>query len=189
MKSHVLSFVFALSLLPLMAQDKATPPEGKTNWPGIHYQIMYLARIQQNHLLVGIRLFATNEAPAGGTLIGVPVPVPANANPSDIAAGAYRPSPFTMDSSVMTDDLTQKTYPVVPSVALPGHKYRPAVLLETLAPGQGDMVTLQFEVPPPPPPPAPGLPPVKQTLSFLFTNANGAITHVPLPPPVPSPNP
>jgi hypothetical protein len=188
MNYHVLSFVFAVSLLPLMAQDKTTPPEGETNWPGIHFQIMYLARIQQNHLLVGVRLYATTEAPAGGTLIGVSVPIPANAKPSDIAAGAYRPSPFTMDSSTMTDELSQKTYPVVPSVALPGHKYRPAVLLEVLTPGQGDMVTLQFEVPPPPPPPEPGQLPIKQTLSFLFTNAKGAINKVPLPPPVPAPS-
>ena len=165
-----------------MAQDKPTLPEGETNWPGIHFQIMYLKRIQQNHLLVGVRLFATSQAPAGGTLIGSPVPIPANADPRDIAAGLYRPSPFTMESSVMTDELTQKAYPVVPSIAPPGHKYRPAVILETLAPGQSDTVTLQFEVPPPPPPPKPGDPPVKQTLSFLFTNAKGEIKNVPLPP-------
>ena len=192
MKSRIIFFFFALGLWPLTAQDKTTFPEGESNWPGIHFQIMYLARIQQNHLLVGVRVFATNQAPAGGVFIGVPTPVPANADPRDIAAGAYRPSPFTMDSSVMTDELTQKTYSVVPSVAQPGHKYRPAVLLETLTPGQGDIVTLQFEVPPPPPPPESGEPPVKQTLSFLFTNAKGAIKHVPIPPlkvPAPSPTP
>ena len=186
MKYAFFLVVCVLTFLPLGAQDQLTLPEGETNWPGIHFQIAYLKRLPQNHLLVGVRLFATDKAPPNGTLIGIPVPIPANANPRDIAAGYYRPSPFTMDSSVMTDELTQQTYPVVPSIAPPGHKYRPAVLLGSLAPGQSDMITLQFKIPPPPPPPEPGQPPAKQTLSFLFTNAKGPITGVPLPPPIAS---
>ncbi len=183
---YLFLILFTLTLLPLTAQNKAALPEGETNWPGVRYQILYVHRILQNHLLVGIRIYATSKAPAGGTRIAKRNPITPDTAPQDIVDGTYVPSQFTMDSSVMTDELTQKTYPVVPSIAPPGKIYCPAVLLETLAPGQSDVVVIQFETPPLPPPPPPGQPPIKQTLSFLFTNAKGPITNVPLPPPSPS---
>ena len=176
----------AFALWPLKAQVASSFPEGKTNWPGIHFQIMYLARVPPNRLLVGVRLIATSQAPPGGTLVGTPVPITPNADPRNVTAGFYHPQPFDMNSSVMTDELTQQSYPVVPTIAPPGRGYRPAIILATLFPGGGSSnMTLQFVVPPPPPPPPAGQPPVKQTLSFLFTNAKAAITHVPLPPPAP----
>ena len=193
MKSFPVALTLILSCLTLLAQDNASQKlEVESSWPGIHFQIAYLQRIPPDRLLVGVILIATASAPPGGTLIGTPQTIPPNADPHDVAAGYYRPAPFTMTSSVMTDDISQTQYsPLVP-VAPPGRKYRPAILLETLLPGQSSMMVLQFSVPPPPPPPEPGQPPVKQTLSFLFTNAKSAIKNIPIPPlipPVPSATP
>ena len=189
MKSFPVALTLILSCLTLLAQDNASQKlEVESNWPGIHFQIAYLQRIPPDRLLVGVILIATASAPPGGTLIGTPQVIPANADPHDVAAGYYRPTPFTMTSSVMIDDISQTQYSPQDPIAPPGRKYRPAILLVTLLPGQSSMMTLQFLVPPPPPPPAPGQPPVKQTLSFLFTNAKGVINKVPLPPPVPAPS-
>lgn len=185
MKLLIFALTLNFSCLSLHAQENSAQKlEVETNWPGIDFQITYVARIPPDRLLVGVMLVATAGAPAQGTMIGTPQPIPANANPSDIAAGYYRPAPFTMKSSVMIDDISQTQYFPLHPIAPPGKKYRPAVLLETISPGQTSMMTLQFSVPPPPPPPAIGQPPVKQTLSFTFTNAKGPISHVPLPPPL-----
>jgi len=180
MKYLLILVGLALSLLPLNAQTNTLIAQVETNWPGIYFQLTYIGRLPPDRLLVGVRLLATEKASPGGTLIGTNISIPPNANPSDVAAGYYHPLPFTMDSSVMTDELTHQNYQVLPSIAPPGKKYRPAVLLETLLPGRSSNLVLQFKIPPPPL--APNRPPVKQTLSFLFTNAKGAIMHIPLPP-------
>ena len=52
-------------------------------------------------------LVATAQAPAGGTLVGYPVPVPPGLTPNQIALGDYRPQPFSLASSVMIDDLSK----------------------------------------------------------------------------------
>ncbi len=75
----------AFTLLPLQAQVAFPLPEGETNWHGIHFQITYLARVPPDRLLVGICLIATSQAPPGGTLIGIPVVIPPNEDPRNVA--------------------------------------------------------------------------------------------------------
>jgi hypothetical protein len=184
MKSFLFAFALCLISPPLHAQENVPQKlEIESIWPGIHIQINYVQRIPPDRLLVGVALVATADAPAKGTLIGTPQPIPANANPYDVAAGFYRSLPFSMTSSVMTDDISLTTYSPLDPIAAPGKRYRPAILLETLLPGQSARITLQFPIPPRPPPPAPGQPPVQQTISFLFTNAKAPIKNIPIPPP------
>ncbi len=158
--------------------------EGPMNWPGIHYQIFWLSRIQPDRLVVGVRMLATPQAPAQ-TLVGYPVPVPHGLTPEQIAAGDYRPLPFSLAPSIMIDDISKQQYPTLPSISPPGRAYYSNQVVGTLAPGQTLLFTVQFKIPPPPPPPEPGQPPVKQTLSFLFTNAKSPIKNIPIPPPIP----
>jgi hypothetical protein len=86
----------------------------------------------------------------------------------------------------MIDDATKQQYPTLSNISPPGKLYPPSQGLAPLTPGQIADFTIQFKVPPPPPPPEPGQPPVKQTLSFLFTNAKAPIKNIPIPPPSPS---
>jgi len=147
-----------------------------------------IQRIPPNRLVVGVRLLATAKAPPQGTLLGIPVPIPPNADKQAIQAGIYHPRPLSFASSVMTDELTKQTYPALHPISPPGRKYIPSAVLSTLRPRGNAIFTLQFAAPPPPPPPSPSAPgPVKQTLSFLFTNAKGPIAHVPIPPFIPAP--
>jgi hypothetical protein len=154
--------------------------EIELKWPGIHYQVMFVKRIPADRLLVGVRIVATATAPAAGTLIGIPVPIPPNANKYDIAAGYYHPLPFSLASSGMVDDLSQRKFPALAPIV----QYRSAAILAYLKPGQGHLLTLQFAVPPPPPPVSDaGQTPPAQTVSFYFTNAKGGINKIALPPP------
>jgi hypothetical protein len=186
MKYLLIFALLSVALWPLRAQAPFTViGEADTKWPGIRYQLYSILRFPPNHLLIGVRLLATPQAPAGGTLIGFPVPIPANATKNDIAAGRYAPLPLSLASSIMVDESTQQHYSPVAGVAPPGRSFFPSEAVDTLPPGQTLVLSVQFVVPPPPPPSDSGGPPVKQTLSFLFTNAKGPISHVPLPPPTP----
>jgi hypothetical protein len=181
---YLLIFILLLAdFAHLNAEEKSDVlGEGDSNWPGIRYQITDIQRIPPDRLLVVVRILATAQASAAGTLIGFPVQIPPNANKYDVAAGYYHPRPLSLASSVMVDDLTQQKFLVLPPVAPHGKKYRPGDVLDSLRPGGRDVLTIQFAVPPPPPPPQAGQPPVKQTLSFLLTNAKELIRKIAIPP-------
>ncbi len=178
-------FVFALlsfALCPLRAQGEfKVIGEADTKWPGIRYQIYSILRYPPDHLLVGIRLVATPQAPANGTPIGIPVPIPPNATKEDISAGKYATLPISLMSSIMIDDATQKSYSAVAAAPPPGRIFYPSEVIDDLLPGHADVLSVQFIVPPPPPP-VPGQPLPKQTLSFLLTNAKDPIKGIPIPP-------
>lgn len=152
-------------------------------WPGIKCQIIIIKRVPPNRLLVVVRLAATSEASPGGTLIGYTVSVPPMGNKKGPSLPLTAPSPFSLASSVMTDEKTKITYATLPPVAPPGKAYRPGATLGFLKPNQNLVLTIQFAVPPPlPPDPSTGIPP-KQTVSFMLPNAKGPIARVLLPPP------
>jgi len=181
-----LLLLFALPTAVYAQPANAVIAEGDSNWPGVIYQIIALKRIPPERLLIAIRVVATAQAPPQGTAIGVPVPIPPNADKYAIKSGIYHPRPLSFASSVMTDELTKQTFPALHTISPPGHKYISSSILSTLMPGGATVLVLQFAIPPPPPPDqlAAGH---KQTLSFLFTNAKGPIAHVPIPPPLQAP--
>jgi hypothetical protein len=183
MKYILIFALLSLALCPLRAQGEfKVIGEADSKWPGIRYQIYSIQRYPPNHLLLGVRLLASPQAPAGGTFIGFPMPIPPNATKDDIASGKYDALPLSMASSIMVDELTKTSYSPVTGVPPPGHTFFPTEAVTTLTPGQAVVLSVQFVVPPPPPPPENGQPPVKQTLSFLFTNAKGPIKNIPIPP-------
>jgi hypothetical protein len=185
MKCFIIFALLSVALCSARVQAQFTViGEADTKWPGIHYQLYSVLRYPPGHLLIGVRLQATPQAPADGTLIGFAVPIPPNATKEDISAGRYAPRPLSLASSIMVDDVTQKSYSPVKAVPPPGKVFFPSEALDNLTPGQTVVLSVQFVVPPPPPP-GPDQTPVKQTLSFLFPNAKGSISHVPLPPPNP----
>ncbi len=183
----LLSFVtlFLVSALGLAAQTNEKEPSYvvATNWPGIHYQVFHLERIAGNRILVALRLHAGGDAPARGTTIGVEVPLPPGTTPEMISTGMYRPRPFSIASSTLTDDATQKTFAAVaPDPA--GPHYLPSQLLTTLHPNEAAIMTLEFPSPPPPDP-ASGIRPSQQTVSISLPRAVHPLTRIVLPPPVP----
>jgi hypothetical protein len=181
----ILAFAFVLSATVHAQHTGANLGEAKMNLTGINCQITTIKRIPPNRLLVVVRLLATTETPPEGTLIGYTVTVP-SLSKAGPPTPHVDPTPFSLASSVMTDEKTKLTYPTLPPVAPPGKAYRPGVALGFLKPNQNLVLTLQFALPPPlPPDPATGVSP-QQTVSFMFTNAKGPITHVTLPPPAPT---
>jgi hypothetical protein len=159
---------------------KKSKLEVETNWPGIHFKFVRIERILDERLLVVVRIVATPQAPVTGTLIGVKPPAPAGATPGELRSGRYEPLPFSLESSVMIDDVTLQRFPALAPIFPPGQKYAPASILTYLSPGRAEVLTLQFKVPPSALI-ADGGTPEKQTVSLLLTNAKAPMTRIPIP--------
>ena len=154
--------------------------EVETTWPGIRFKFVRIERILDERLLVVVRIVATPRAPVAGTLIGVKPPAPSGATPEELRSGRYEPLPFSLESSVMIDDLTLKRFPALAPIFPPGQNYAPAAILTYLSPGRAEILTLQFKVPPSALI-ADGGTAEKQTVSLLLTNAKAPMTGIPIP--------
>lgn len=111
--------------------------EAESNWPGINFQVIGIKRIPANRLLFSVILVATPKAPASGTYIGRKP-----TNPEDTGA------PFSLSASTLTDEKTKQTF----SVLKPedgGQQYISGEIQAVLRPGQMEVMTVQFDVPPP----------------------------------------
>jgi hypothetical protein len=150
--------------------------EVETKWLGIMFAISRLERIQDNRLLVFVRVTATSESARKGTFLGSESPDSSGATEADNPDR----KPFSLASTIMTDDQTQQRYPVLPPVAPPGKAYFPGELVSGLHPGQGETLTIQFAAPPWLPA-SQGGKPAKQTVSFVLPGAKGPIANVPVP--------
>ncbi len=174
--SIVLFAGIALSVAHAQRGEAGTSGEVETIWPGIRYQVLKLERIPPDRLVVAVRIFATRQAPASGTLIGTRIPVPANISKEEMLSARYAPRPFSLASSKMIYEQTGQQSPALPPVSSAGRNYIPGEILSTLFPGQAEVLTVQFSVPP-----ATEAAGQKQSVSFLFPNAKGPIGKVPVP--------
>ncbi len=175
-------FVFTLLMCEVQAQASQAAggfPEVETTWPGVRFQLFRIERISFDRLVVAVRIFATDKASPSGTFLGTRIPIPANADREDVGMGLYDPKPFSLAGAVMIDEQSGQRYPVLPSIAPVGKRYLPSVTLASLMPGQAEMLTVQFAIPPLSA--ADGS--QKQTVSFLFPQAKGPIAKVRIPPP------
>lgn len=180
---HIPVFASVLLFCTASLYSQATisaAPEIGTSWPGIHYQILQVDRIQDNRLIFYIKLLATNVTPEEGVFIGSKPSIPANATQLDVDMGLFAAKPFAIAGAEMIDEATQKKYSVLSPVAPPGKTYPPSHLLVKLSRGQSEMVSIQFAAPPPLPLDAQGRQPV-QTISLLLPKANGALSRIPIP--------
>jgi len=159
--------------------SKKSKFEAETKWPGIVFNLVKVERIIDDRLLMVIRIGATSQAPAKGTVIGIKPPVPLDATIEDRRSGRYDSRPFSLSSSVMIDDLTLQRFSALPPIYPPGKEYAPTEILAYLTPGRAEVLTLQFKAPRW----AAGVSPGKQTVSLLLTNAKGPISGIPIPPP------
>jgi hypothetical protein len=182
-----LSVVFAVALClltSLRAQERSRRGENlgevETKWPGILLSISRIERIQEDRLLVFVRVIATTKSSPSGTFLGMGRPVPAGANLTEVPEEDLKP--FSLTSAVMIDEQTQRKYEALPPMAPSEKKYLPAGLSNVLLPGEARTLSIQFASPPAPPV-VEGREPHKQTVSFLLTGAKGPIARVPLPPP------
>ena len=116
----------------------------RPNSLSIMFAISRLERIQDNRLLVFVRVTATSTSARKGTFLGSESP------DSSGASEAENPDrkPFSLASATMTDDQTQQRYPVLPPVAPPGKAYFPGELVSGLHPGQGETLTIRCAAPP-----------------------------------------
>jgi hypothetical protein len=164
-------------------RPSSSPPslgEVDTTWPGIRFQLLKVERIPPDRLLAVIRIVATRQAPASGTLIGTKVSVPANVTTQDLISARYAPRAFSLSASEMIHEQTARKFPALPPLASAGRSYVSGEILRTLLPGQAAILTVQFALPPGVASAETGVP--KQTASFLLPNAKGPITKVPIPP-------
>lgn len=182
MKALVFALLYPLLAVAALAQ---TPDPSQydvaTSWPSVHYQITVVQRIPGNRLLVAVRLYGKGDAPP--TLIGVQVAIPANATQPEVAAGLFRPKPFSISGATMTEEITKQTYTTLAPAPNSTPYLSPDVLL-TLHAGESQVMTIQFPAPPPPDPSS-GIDPKHQTVSILLPKAVKAVTGIVLPPPAP----
>ena len=115
--------------------SRTNKAEVETKWPGVFFAISRLERIQDDRLLVFVRVVATSKSSRSGTFLGAP-PISPNASQADVATNFRNAKPFSLASAVMTDDQTQRKYPVLPPVAPPGKAYFPSELANNLFPGR-----------------------------------------------------
>ena len=168
--------------------SSATQYQAPTEWPGVYFQLTDIERLTPTRLVLMVWIQATAATPASGIFLGTPPEIPGGLPPPDKRKDdiqKYLAKPFLMTGATMKDEVSGTDYPVLPTYEPPGIACRPSQAIGPLLPGQMQVVSIQFAVPPPPPPPAPGQPAPKQTLSFLFPKAKEAIKHVPMPPPLP----
>jgi hypothetical protein len=172
----------SVSSLSVHAQGKENRNLGEvdTVWRGIRYEIFGIERMPENRLIVGVRIVATSQAPASGTFIGLKVPISVDASKADTTSERYSARPLSLASSQMIDEETQRRYPALSPTRMAGKSVLPGVTLSTLRPGQAEVLSVQFAVPPQPPSSG-GT--EKQTVSILLPSAKGPITKVRLPPP------
>lgn len=167
----------------LTAQQPAKKiPQVEAKWPGIILSIPRLERMQENRLLVVVRVIATSKVAHSGAFLGTKPVIPPGVTQEELESNRYDGKPFSLASSVMIDDQTLQRYPVLPAVAPPGRTYFPSELANNLLPGQAQTLTIQFTAPPAPPL-VEGREPPKQTVSFLLTGAKGPISRLPIPAP------
>lgn len=175
-------FVLVVLLCAAAAWAQPAPAmlgEVDTEWPGIRFQIVKVTSIPGNRFFVGVRIVASAEAPKGGTLIGTEVPIPPGATPADIEQGLYNPTPFSLDSAVLTDEKTKKKYPAL--TPQPGENYLSGPLLCSLRPLQAEAMGVQFTAPPVEYDEKGR--PLKQVVSIVLPKAKAPINNIVLPPP------
>jgi hypothetical protein len=177
--SFAVSAGIALGSVWAQGREGGMLGEVDTIWPGIRFQLLKLERIPPDRLLAVIRIIATRQAPASGTFIGTQVAVPANTPKEDRSSSRYAPRPFSLSASQMIHEQTGRKFPALPPIASAGRNYIPGEILRTLFPGEAAILTVQFAVPSEI---ASGqTDALKQTASFLLSNAKTPIAKVPIP--------
>ena len=151
-----------------------------TTWPGVRMEVIQITRMPDNRVMVLIRLAASEKAPAS-TLIGYPAVIPRKATKEERGMG-FSATPFSLESSRLTDDQTGQQYPALPPEPGPP-LFRPAVVLMSLAPGEATLMSVQFALPSPVPPAKPS------TVSILLPNAKAPLSNIPIPLPAPAASP
>lgn len=150
-------------------------------WPGVKYELFRVKRIAGDRLLFGVKIVGTAQAPKGGTVIGIKVPIPADASQEDIQSGRYDPLPFSIAPAKMIEEKSGKEYASLAPLPT-GQQYVPSDIRFRLLPGSTEIVTVQFSAPPPPVNAAGEPVKEKQTVSLLLPDAKGPITNIPVPP-------
>lgn len=146
----------------------------ETLWPGVRFQLLKLERIPKSRLLATVRIFATSHSPGSGTLIGTKAATPDHVSKEDLLSARFAPRSFSLEAAEMVHEQTGRKYPtLVPEGS--GRSYAGSEVLTTLLPGQAEVLTIQFALPP-------EANSEKQTASFLLPNAKGPITRVLIPP-------
>ena len=152
-----------------------------TEWKGIAFVVTDIARVDDSHILVQLRVDADANT-VYPTLIGLPPPagfLPKNPTLEQLLDDKYRPKPMSFVSSHLLDEKSGTEYPAV--TALPPTPYwGPNSILTNLGPTTWVQVAVQFNAPPPPPPGPDGKIEL-QKASLIFPKSKSPIKGVVLP--------
>lgn len=178
MKLSSLLFLLSVSFLllsPMYGQEAGRLGKTSASWPGIEFEITKIERVDQNRLLVVIRVQADEKA-ANPTLLGFPQ----TASSPGAVAGADIPDPLSLRGAVLVDDANQKKYSAL--AELPSKPfYGPNELLTTIRPGEWLQMSVLFPSPPIPAAGSDGKVPM-QKVSVFLPHAKDPIRNVILPP-------
>jgi len=164
-------FLFAL---PLRAQPSPEKGLGSVpaEWPGVHFELSRIARLDAEHILVAIRIRGDASA-KNPTLICHANNATAE-HPDDII-------PYTLTGATLTDQETGKEYPA--EGGLPGSPFwgEPDIIAN-IRPNTWFQLAVKFKAPPPLPSGSDGKP-REQKVTFHLPKATKAMKDVLLPQP------
>lgn len=169
--------------LALFAQE--SPPhflgQTDTDWKGVTFAISEIARVDDAHTLIKVRIVA-NATTVYPTFIGLPPAagfLPSNPTMAQMMDEKYRPKPFSLTAARLVDLKSGAEYPAI--TTLPASPYwGPNSIITNLGPSTWIQLAVQFNAPPPPPPTPDGkIEPHKVTL--ILPKAKSPITGLILP--------
>jgi hypothetical protein len=181
MKFPFLSILLSvLMTVSLLAEGSVEVP---TTWPGVKLVVFDIKRLDDNHVLMVIRL-KSDGAATEPVMIG-DLPKEAKPGPAKTQKGALNddeklPRPFSLTSARMVDETTRLEFAALPS--LPPKPYLgPNAMITTLGPGGWIQMAVCFKAPPPLPVGEDGKRPA-QKVTVLFPRAAKALPGLHLPP-------
>ena len=172
MKLSLLLFAGLLCLpLASTAQNAPAKPLGSadTEWPGVHLDLTQIARLDDTHILVAVKI-------RGDATLKNPVKVCGQDHSTE--ANPFNTDPYTLNTATLTDQATGKTYKADGS--LPGKPYwGDPDIIATIRLNTWLQLAVKFDVPPPVL--TPDGKKMEQKVTFLLPKAKAPIKNVVLP--------
>ena len=153
-----------------------------TEWKGVTFAVTDIARVDDTHIVVQVRISADATA-AYPTFIGLPPPagwLPPHPTLEQLRDEKYLPLPFSLASGHLLDQKSGMEYPALGTLP-PAPFWGSNSIMTNLGPDTWVQLAVQFNAPPPPPP-GPDGKIEDQKVSLFFPKAKSPIKNLILPP-------
>ena len=177
------SLVFCHLASAVLAQVTAPKNLGKTDteWNGVSFVVTDIARLDDSHILVQIRI-AADATTVYPTFIGLPPPagfLPPHPTIEQMKDEKYLPLPYKLSPGHLLDQKSGIEYPALTTLP-PAPFWGPNAITTNLGPNTWVQLEVEFNAPPPPAPDPDGNVPA-QKVSLFFPKTKSPIKNVVVP--------